>query len=170
MCQQITVRMKQAKITWLGALGLGAALLCSPLIFGAEETPAPRPPRPAGQPGGPRGAGISQQNQEFLKKMAEELKLTDEQKKKVEENQKAQVEKMAKLREDTSLSQEDRRAKMRTIREEGDKKLKEIFGAEKFEQWQKMREEQMRTMRQRRGQGGGGGQRGGGQGSGSSSQ
>jgi hypothetical protein len=81
---------------------------------------------------------------------------------------------MAKLREDTSLSQEDRRAKMRTIREEGDKKLKEILGAEKFEQWQKMREEQMRTMRQRRGQGGGqgggGGQRGAGQGSGGTSQ
>lgn len=156
--------MKQAKITWLGALGLGAALLCPPSLFGADEKPAaPPPPRSTGQAGGQRGAGVTQRNQEFLKKMAEELKLTDEQKKKVEANQKAMAEKAMKLREDTSLSPEDRRAKSRTIREEGDKKMKEILSAEQFEKWQKLREEQAQTMRQRGGQGGGqrGGQRGG---------
>ena len=149
--------MKKSQMNWLGALGLGAALLCTPSVFGADEKPAAPPPGRQGQGGGQRGAGVSQRQQEFMKKMAEELKLTDEQKKKVEANQKAQLEKTAKLRQDTSLSQEDRRAKMKTIRDESDKKMKEILTADQFPKWQKMREEQAQAMRQRGGQGGQGG-------------
>jgi Spy/CpxP family protein refolding chaperone len=127
--------MKTLRLSLIGALGLGAAVLCTPSVFGADQPAPPRPQQRQGQPS-------AQRQQEFMKKMVEELKLTAEQQKKIEENQKAQADKMAKLRQDTSLSQEDRRTKMRTIREESDKKMKEILTKEQFEKYEKMRQEQ----------------------------
>jgi Spy/CpxP family protein refolding chaperone len=145
--------MKTLKISLLGALGLGAAVLCTASAFSADQQPAGRPPQRQGQAAG-------QRQQEFMKKMVEELKLTPDQQKKIQENQKAQAEKLAKLRQDTTLSQEDRRTKMRTIREESDKGMKEILTKEQFEKWQKLRQEEARRARERGAGQGGGRQRG----------
>lgn len=130
--------MKQMR--WLSVMGLGAALVCGPLVFAADEKPAGQAPRRAGPPpAGERGPGMGRGSEEWLKRLTEELKLTEAQKEKVEANQKAQREKMAKLREDTSLTPEERREKMRAIREENDRKMKEILTAEQYEKWQKLR-------------------------------
>jgi Spy/CpxP family protein refolding chaperone len=159
--------MKQMQ--WWSVMGLGAALVCAPLAFGADEKPADRAPRRAGPPAaGERGPGMGRGSEEWLKRLTEELKLTEAQKQKVEANQKAQMEKMAKLRQDTSLTQEARREKMRALREENDTKMKEILTTEQYEKWQKLRQErpggpgrgagERRGPGQGQGQGPGGGQ------------
>jgi Spy/CpxP family protein refolding chaperone len=44
---------------------------------------------------------------------------------------------MKALREDTSLSQEDRRAKMKEIRDAMQAKIKEILTPEQYKKWEK---------------------------------
>jgi len=87
--------------------------------------------------GGRRGPSVEQR----MERMTEELKLTDEQKPKVkavlEDSQKKQQE----LFSDSSVSREDRREKMRGIRDNEDKKLKEILTADQNSKLEKMREE-----------------------------
>ncbi len=148
---------------WLSVMGLGAALVCGPLAFAAEERPAGQAPRRAGPPpAGERGPGMGRGSEEWLKRLTEELKLTEAQKQKVEAHQKAQMEQMAKLRQDTSLTQEQRREKMRALREENDKKMKEILTTEQYEKWQKLRQERPGGAGERRGGGQGQGQGAGG--------
>src|SRR5215471_6754320 len=66
------------------------------------------------------------------------LTLTAEQKPKVEGVVKESMKKMQDLRADTSLSQEDRRDKMRTIREDEAKQMKGILTPEQYEKYQAM--------------------------------
>lgn len=123
-------------------MGLGAALVCGPLAFAGDDKPAGQAPRRTGPPpAGERGPGMGRGSEEWLKRLTEELKLTEAQKQKVEAHQKAQMEQMAKLRQDSSLTQEQRREKMRAFREENDKNMKEILTAEQYEKWQKLRQE-----------------------------
>ena len=75
-------------------------------------------------------------------KIAEELNLTAEQKPKVEAVMKGAAEKRKALRDDTSLTPEQRREQMKAIAEESKTKLKEILTAEqlaKMEELQKNR-------------------------------
>ena len=82
--------------------------------------------------------------------MAEELKLTADQKTKVKALLEDQAKKMQASRtENQSLSQEERRAKMQASREEMNKKMKEILTPEQFTEWEKKRAE----MRKQGGQG-----------------
>lgn len=87
------------------------------------------------------GPGVGQREdmmKERLAKMSEELKLNDEQKKKVEALMKTQAEKRRELR---SATPEERREKAKALGEEMDKKMKEILTAEQYEKWQKQRAE-----------------------------
>lgn len=155
--------MYQMLMTKWRAIGVAVALGLTPVTFGADQQPAgsTAPPSrpPAGQRGGPGMPG--QRDEQLLKQMVEQLKLTDDQKKKVETNLKTQTEAMRKLREDTSLTAEQRREKARALREENDTKLKGILSQEQFEKWQKFRQEQGQALRERRGTGQGQGQGGG---------
>ena len=86
-----------------------------------------------------RGRGPS------LEQLSKALDLTDDQKPKVKVALDAQKQEMTDLRADTSLSQEDRRAKMKTIREEFTAKLKDILTPEQFEKWQKISQHMRRN-------------------------
>jgi Spy/CpxP family protein refolding chaperone len=77
-------------------------------------------------------------------RIAEQLKLTDDQKPKVKAILEDQRKKMGELRQDTSLSQEDRRAKMQTIRENTATQMKAILTPDQFDQWQKINQRQRR--------------------------
>jgi Spy/CpxP family protein refolding chaperone len=79
-----------------------------------------------------------------LDKMAEDLKLTDDQKAKVKTVLDDQRTKMQELRSETD--QDARRTKMKSIREETNTKMKEILTADQYTQWEKMSS----GMRQRR--------------------
>lgn len=146
--------MKTNKMTLIAALAVGGLLTLSSSLLAQESTntpPAGAPPAgapPAGGPGMRRGGPN-------LEQMATELKLTDEQKPKVKAVMEAQRTKMTELRADTALSQEDRRAKMKTIRDDTTAKMKEILTAEQFTKFEKM------SQGMRRGPGGPGGPGGG---------
>lgn len=117
--------MKINKITALAALAV--ATLVTFNLNAAEQPKGEGKERPAaGRPG----------------RVGEELGLTPEQKSKFEAIQKDAAEKRKALREDTSLTQEQRREKAKAINEETKVKLKEILTAEqlsKMEERQKNR-------------------------------
>lgn len=77
--------------------------------------------------------------QERVQRVAEELKLTDEQRTKLKTALEAQGEKLRALRADESLTQEQRREKAMEIRAELNKQMKEILTEEQYKQWQQMR-------------------------------
>lgn len=96
-------------------------------------------------------------------RLSERLKLTDEQKPKVKAAMEKQTKEMRKLRDDSSLSREDRRAKMRSYRQDYNKEMKAILTKEQYKSFEEMNSQR---GQRRRGQGGGGGGGGGNGGSG----
>src|ERR1041385_7531404 len=139
--------MKLTRLSLMALLAAAVALAYSPTVRAQDAKEGKDAPKREGGKGGGRGANM----QERLDKMAEELKLTDDQKKKVEEVMKAQGEKMRGLRDATP---EERQEKMKAAREEMSKKMKEILTADQFAKWEKM-------PRPGRGPGGSGGPEGG---------
>jgi periplasmic protein CpxP/Spy len=130
--------MKVTQLGLLAALVAGAMFVATPALR-AQDAAKDAPKR--------EGRGNSPEAmKERRDKMATDLKLNEDQKKKVGEALKGQAEKMRELRA-AGGTQEENRAKMRTLREETDKKLKEILTAEQFAQYEKDRP-------QGRGQGG----------------
>ena len=100
------------------------------------------------RPGGPRG-GRSVEAQ--MTELSASLKLTEEQKPKVKAVLEEAAKKRAEFRNNTEASQEDRRAKMRSINEETTAKMKEVLTAEQFKQYQ-----EFAATRRNRGPGQGG--------------
>lgn len=127
--------MKMNKLTAMAALAFAAMM-----TFNATAADAPKgegKERPASvRPGGGR--------------IAEELNLTAEQKPKVEAVMKDAAEKRKALRDDTALTPEQRREKMKTIAEESKTKMKEILTPE-----QQAKMEELQKNRPARGEGAG---------------
>ena len=130
------------RISLITVVTLSGLFAWSALAQDAQPTrPARQARQGAGGAGGQGGAAIREQ----MQKMEEELKLTDEQKTKLQEARKEQAEKMRGIRDDTSLTQEQRIAKMKEMREANQAKMKTILTTEQFEKWTKMQSE--RPMR-----------------------
>jgi protein CpxP len=127
--------MKPAKTTLIAAL-IASVLIAYTPATRAEDTkeskPAPKGEGRPGRPGGPEGA------KERMDKINEELKLTDEQKPKVEAAMKEMGETMRTVRSDSSLSDDQKREKMKTAREALDKKMKAVLTAEQYTKWESM--------------------------------
>ncbi len=127
--------MKPSKISLVAALMAGVMLAYTPTLR-AEDTKENKDTKTRqGRPGGRGGEG----RQEYFNKMVEDLKLTAEQKTKVQEVFKNRGEKGRAIREDSSLSDEQKREKYKALMDESDKKMKDILTAEQFEKWQKNR-------------------------------
>jgi Spy/CpxP family protein refolding chaperone len=69
--------------------------------------------------------------------MAEQLNLTADQKPKVQSIMDTQRQKMLDLRNDTSLSPEDKQAKRKIVVEETAQQMKAVLTPEQFDKWQK---------------------------------
>lgn len=112
----------------------------------------PSPPRPAAGERPARGPlnAEGEAGKQWMQRLTEELKLTDDQQKKLQANQKAQMEALGQLRKDVSLTPQDRRAKVRALREENDKRMKALLTKEQHEKWLKLRQEQFQTLRRNR--------------------
>ena len=120
----------------VAALVAGSLLAWNVALRAADtNTPPAKPsagaPAPGQRPPGFRG-GLS------LDHLTQQLNLTDDQKAKVKPILEAREKKMAEFRGDTSLSQEDRRAKTQSIRAETTEQMKAVLTAEQFEKWQKL--------------------------------
>ena len=141
--------------------------LASALSLGvvAQDAPKPKDPPAAGNPGGGRGGDAGGQRGQRgrgdrLTAMATALSLTEEQKTKLKPILDEQTKQQQALREITSLSDEDRRAKGKTIRDEANAKIKAILTPEQQDKFEKMRQGGPRGGG--RNGGGGGGRPGGG--------
>jgi Spy/CpxP family protein refolding chaperone len=124
--------MKAPKTSVLLALTAGALLALTPALRAQDAKDSKEAPKSDSRPEGKRGEAMK----ERLDKMATDLKLTDDQKKKVADVFKSQAEKFRELRDATP---EERQQKGRAMREEMDKKMKEILTKDQYEQWEKNR-------------------------------
>jgi Spy/CpxP family protein refolding chaperone len=118
--------MKMTKVSLIAALALGG-LLASTTVSLAQDNATNNPAR-RGRPG---MMGVEPR----LEHLTKELSLTDAQKPKVKAILEASQKKLQELRADTSLSQEDRRTKMRTIMEDQNKEIKALLTPEQLEKF-----------------------------------
>ena len=86
---------------------------------------------------------------EQVKRLADRLNLTSDQQSKIKPILEDQRQQMASLREDSSMSREDRMSKMRSIRESTNSKISEILNDDQKKQYEAMQHE----MRSREGRG-----------------
>ena len=126
--------MKVTRISLIAALIAGVLVAYTPAVCAQDAKEVKPAPKREGGPGGP-GGQRGEAAKERLNKMAEELKLTDEQKTKVEAAMKEQAEKMRGLRDATP---EERKEKVKAAQEDMSKKMKGILTAEQFAKWEKM--------------------------------
>ena len=115
----------KSRFNFLPWLGL-TALVFAP-VARADEPPTTPPPAPAGEHshgnhGGMRG--------DRLKELSEKLQLTDPQKEQVKAIFAATEPQAMALRDDESLSQEDRRAKMQAIRKSTHDQIRALLTAD----------------------------------------
>jgi Spy/CpxP family protein refolding chaperone len=113
--------MKILKVSAIAALAVGALLACS--------TATAQDNADKGKGGRKGGFGVDQR----LEYYNTELKLTDEQKPKVKAVLEDQEKKLQ------GVPREERRDKMREMRPEMAKKMKEILTAEQYTKWEQLR-------------------------------
>ena len=124
------VNMKRStKFFALAALGTVTAF--GPVASAQEATTTEKPATQAD----------TDRRAEHLDKMFDEVKLTDDQKAKVKPVLKDEFEQFKAVRQDTSLSDTDKKAKYKSIHEATDAKLKTIMTPEQFSDWKKLHKE-----------------------------
>ena len=132
--------MKSTKTLFIAALAVGSLLAFGTVANADDTTNNPPSTPPAGGP--PGGPGMRGQNGfDFI---AKQLNLTDDQKPKVKAILEDQRKKMGDLRQDTSLTPEDHKAKVKAIRENTVTQMKAVLTADQFQKWQAM-QPQMRN-------------------------
>jgi len=117
--------MKMNKQTLVALATIAGALSLQTLAQAADNQ---APAQPAG---GDRAAALRERMQDTAK----ELNLTDEQKEKLQTIIRGQVGKLRDLRQDTSLTPEEKKEKVRAIREEITAEVKKVLTPEQFEKW-----------------------------------
>lgn len=100
---------------------------------------------PQGQRGS-RNMDPKQRAQEMTERMVKDYSLTDDQKAKV---QTLNLEMAQKMSENTGEDRDARRAKMQTVREDYNKKLKEVLTDEQYKKHTKAEEGRRQRMRDR---------------------
>jgi len=122
---------------FIAALVAGSLLAWNVAARAAETNTPPAKPAPGGPPQGQRPGGMMRGGPN-LEMLTEQLNLTEEQKPKVKSVLEAREKKVLEVRNDTSLSQEERRTKMMAIRDETDAQMKAVLTTEQYEKWQQM--------------------------------
>jgi len=133
--------MKTTKNMFVVALAVGALIACNSSLRAQDAAAPTDPAAPAvktapagGPPAGERGAGMRGGRPDIAKA----LDLTDDQKPKIEALMKSSMEKRKALREDTSLSMEDKKAKAKAIQEDMAAQMKAVLTPEQFAKFEKM--------------------------------
>jgi len=129
-----------------GLLVLGVALC------GVQANAQGGPP-----PGEHMGRGHQMSPDEELQRLDKALKLNDDQKGQIKPILEDRQQKMQSLRSDTSLSQQDRWGKMRSIREDSNGKIRNVLNDDQKKKFDEMQQHGGRRMHEGQGQGPGGG-------------
>jgi protein CpxP len=124
--------MNLSKQTLVALVAVAGALSLQPLTRAADEqTPA--------APAGPDRLGALR---ERMQQTARELNLTAEQKQKLHVIIREQAEKLRELRQDNSLSRQEKIEKLRAGRERLVAEIKKVLTPEQFEKWKASRQQQ----------------------------
>ena len=129
--------MKSNLRQWVAALTLGGLLAAGVNLTAADNGNSKPKARAARAEAGGRRAAV----RERLQVLAKELELTAEQKTKVGEVLKKEAEKLQGMRGDTGVTVEQRREKLREVRNHASAELKKILTPEQFKNWQSLRQE-----------------------------
>ena len=134
--------MKATKPLIIAALVAGS-LLASDLVLqaqGVTNTPPPVPPV-GGPPPGSSPGGPGMRGRPDLDMIARQLNLTDDQKSQLQSVLAARMQKMRGLMQNTNfvgLSLEDRKAKVKAVRDETEMQIKNLLTPQQYSQWQKL--------------------------------
>jgi periplasmic protein CpxP/Spy len=137
--------MKANKTILIAVLAAGSLLVWSPALRAGDTNTPPSTPPAGAPPAGQRPPGM--RGTITLDQLAQQLNLTDDQKAKVKPILEARDQKVRELRGDTSLTPEDRRAKMKALRDDMTTQMKAILTPEQFDKWQKLPPAGMRDRR-----------------------
>jgi protein CpxP len=133
--------MKRNKLSILAIVALGGLMACGPIASAQDATPPAKPTTPPADGTTPpprRGRGPN------IQAILDKLDLTADQKDKAAPVVKEFNDKMAALRADSSLAQEDRRPKMKEIRDAFTAKMKTILTPEQFTKFEELSKQGMR--------------------------
>jgi Spy/CpxP family protein refolding chaperone len=145
------ITMFRRHVLRVAVLAIGATAL-SALPAMAQDPAAPPPPPPPGQAGPGRGGpgGMRGNQVEFL---TQKLNLTPDQVTQVKAIDADTMKQMNALREDTSVAQQDKRAKMMDIRKASQGKIRALLTPDQQTKFDAL-ETEMRGRMRDRGQGG----------------
>jgi periplasmic protein CpxP/Spy len=99
---------------------------------------AARAQMPAGQGGGQWGRGQPPTTEQRLQRMTQQLNLTEEQQQKIKPILESESTQMQALRGDSSLTQEERMAKMKELRQGTSEQIKPILTADQQQKYAEM--------------------------------
>lgn len=139
--------MKTNKLSLVAALALGGLMACASLATAQDNKDSKSG---SGQGQGRRGMSVDAR----MERLTTELSLTDAQKPKVKAVLEETQKKMRELRDDSSLSQDQRREKFTAVREDETKALKPILTPEQMEKYKNLPQQFRRGGGQGQGQGG----------------
>jgi Spy/CpxP family protein refolding chaperone len=131
--------MKLSKASVIAALALAGLVAGSGVAFAQNTTGDNKPAATTPQRG---------QRPDQLKQMTELLKLTDKQQADLKPVIKEQTDKLREIRAKTDLSQEDRRAEQKKVRDAANEKIKKILTTEQNEKWVKWQKDNPPRRRQ----------------------
>ena len=130
--------------------------------FGQDEQAPPAPPQVGQQPDQQSGPGMGRHRghrhmptvDDQLKHLTKQLNLSDDQQAKLKPILEDQRKQMDGIRNDSSLSREDRFGKMQELRQSSDTQIKSVLNDDQQKNFDKMREDQANRMKQWHNQGG----------------
>ena len=137
---------------------LGALLslgLAAGTAFGQDEQAPPPPPQAGQQPDQQSGPGMGGRMgrrhmptvDDQLKHLTKKLNLSDDQQAKLKPILEDQRKQMDAIRNDSSLSREDRFSKMQEVRQGSDTQIKSVLNDDQQKNFDKMREDQANRMK-----------------------
>jgi hypothetical protein len=114
-----------------------AATAWAPLSRAQDSTKETSKPDQTAGTAAQRRAGAQAQ----FENMATQLKLSDDQKAKLKPIVQEEAKKLREIRQDTAMNTQEKRAKVRELRDEYTAKIKPVLTAEQFDQYKKLRDQ-----------------------------
>jgi periplasmic protein CpxP/Spy len=142
--------MSKQRQLWILAFALMVAVACLPAI--AQDKPDQSSQPAATSQGSDQGTvdpATKAKVQEGLQKLATQLQLTDDQKAKIKPLLQEQYTQLKSVHDDTSLSDEQKKAKMKAIHQDYHSQIQAVLTPEQQKKYAAMKEQKMKEMDQK---------------------
>ncbi len=133
--------IKQSLLVFVAA---GALAIAAPFAAAQDTPPADQQSQPSQEHGGWHRGHMDPAQR--TKELAKHLNLTADQQTKVQDALQSQQSQMQSLRQDSSLSQQDRRAKMMDIHKNTDSQIRALLDSNQQKKWDEMQAKREQRM------------------------